>query len=139
MITIKKAAASLLTFAVLLTASISANASDAAKEDCFDQWVQSDANRTCLPIQISGSPAEKAEQCAFTFRCIVNMDCTLESPCNKDSGAIVESGMSWQGAIGDVSRLQNCSGTIQALPCSVSSVSDPARDQAERGVGRFVE
>ena len=129
---ITKIAASLLTLSMLLMAPLNASDSDSAKNACIDSWLQSDAARTCLPYQISGSDGS----CSFAFRCIVNMDCTLDKPCNPNSGAVVESGMTWQGAAGDVARLQNCSGTIQASPCSADSVAG-SRDDTQRGVGRF--
>jgi len=110
-----KVAASLLTLAFLFTAPVSASASDsnAGKDQCIDEWMESAASRTCLPTSIVGTPAEEAEECSFVMRCIVNMDCTVENPCDENSGAVVRSGITWQGSINSVSSLQNCHGHIQ--------------------------
>ncbi len=129
-----KAIASLLTLAVLFAAPLSANASDsnAGKDECIDKWMESDAARTCLPTSIVATPAEEAEECSFVMRCIINMDCTAENPCDENSGALVRSGLTWQGSINNVSSLQNCRGSIQTWSCNASSAHEDAVGSSNR-------
>ncbi len=102
-----------------MSAAVADTESEAAKAVCEDNWMLSDASRTCLPTRVDGKPAAAAPaQCAFVLDCVVNMDCTLGKPCNADSGATVQRNIVWSGWAYEVSDLNNCGGTIQTGACT---------------------
>ena len=119
-------AANLLSLAAMLMLPMSAAVADtedteseAAKAVCEDNWVLSDASRTCLPTQVTGKAAGVVPaQCVFVSNCVVNMDCTLDKPCTGDSGATVQTNIVWLGWAYEVPDLNNCGGTIQIEACT---------------------
>ncbi len=101
-----------------MSAAVADTEAEAAKAVCKDNWMLSDASRTCLPTRLDGMPAGAAPaQCAFVLDCVVNMDCTLDKPCTGDSGTTLKRDIQWIGWADDVSDLNNCGGTIQTEAC----------------------
>ena len=105
--------------------------SEAARQQCRERWMYSNAARTCMPTAIEAdlegahTPIQELvltdgailPNCVFTLNCVVNMDCSADNPCTPSSGAVVEQGIKWRGRVDEVVALSNCGGSIKVGLC----------------------